>query len=105
MPDVVGEHHHVRVRYHLGVAACHVRTGVRIDRPVDQPHRNFRLPHRPHPPISVRKAVVNEATDLVQYAAAVVVIQDLVEHIHHVPCRFGVRAEHLAQRRLQQPTR
>ena len=44
-------------------------TRVRVGGPVDQPHRNVGLPHRPDPPIAMRVAVVDEPADLVQSPA------------------------------------
>ncbi len=105
VPDVVGQHHHVGAGNHLGVAAGHVRAGVGVDRPVDQPHRHGGLPHRPDPPVPVCMAVFDESADLVQHSAALVVIEGLVEHRHHVLCRFGVGAEHLPYRRLERAAR
>ena len=89
----------------LGVPLRHVGARVRVDRTVDQPHRHRRLAHGPHPAIAVRVAVVDEATDLVQHAFAVVVLQDLVELLHQRTRRLGVRAEHLVDRGLDQPPR
>ena len=79
VPDVVGEHHHVGVGNHLGVALGHVPARIRVDRAVDQPHRHVGLPHGAHPPVAVRVAVREEPADLVQHPAAVVEVQDLVE--------------------------